>query len=219
MNERVQLRYCVVDCLKHDISSQGVKSVCKVQFHKDLVPRHAVMKLLAACTAASQPPAVAMPIWRGAKKDSSLVTANLFAHFAASRLQMYPIAIGLSPPDFLDKAMRVPPNIISRISGGHSPRSSTFMKPVSAWMRVSDDSRLFSKSSRSWGRIPSGPPEDPAGKDRITSRTSLSVTWNGAVWATTGKSARLAAQLSFGCLSCIAAKDSCVCIIIIIIIT
>src|SRR6218665_1693521 len=41
MNERVQLRYCVVDCLKHDISSHGVKSVFKVQFHKDLVPRHA----------------------------------------------------------------------------------------------------------------------------------------------------------------------------------
>ena len=32
-----------------------------------------VMKLPAAWTAASQPPAVAMPIWRGAKKDSSLV--------------------------------------------------------------------------------------------------------------------------------------------------
>src|SRR6218665_2254866 len=28
-DERAQLRYCIVDILKHDISSQDVKSVCK----------------------------------------------------------------------------------------------------------------------------------------------------------------------------------------------
>src|SRR6218665_3004258 len=103
MNERVQLRYCVVDCLKHDISSQGVKSVCKVQLHKDLVPRHARNE-----ASGSVNRSFTAACWRGAKKDSSLVTANLFAQFAASRLLMYPIAIGLSPPNFLDKAMRVP---------------------------------------------------------------------------------------------------------------
>src|SRR6218665_1439211 len=120
-----------------------------------------------------------MPIWRRAKKDSSLVTANLFAHFAASRLQMYPIAIGLSPPDFLDKAMRLPPNITSRVFLGHSPRSSTFMAPGGEFKMIRDCSASRVEVEVAY-RLPP-PLEDPAGKDRIASRTSLSVTWNEAV--------------------------------------
>src|SRR6218665_3875214 len=98
MNERVQLRYCVVDCLKHDISLQDVKSFCKVQFHKDLVPRLARneasgsvnRRFTAACCRDAH-------LERG--EEGLQFGDGEFIHFAASRLQMYPIAIGLSPPD------------------------------------------------------------------------------------------------------------------------
>src|SRR6218665_2514709 len=43
-----------------------------------------VTKLLAAWTAASPPPGVAMPTWRGAKKGANLLTVYLLAHFADS---------------------------------------------------------------------------------------------------------------------------------------
>src|SRR6218665_875629 len=63
-----------------------------------------VTKLLEACIAASQPFGTATPTCNGAKKEPSLPRAYLLAHFAASLLSVYPITIGLRPPDFVESA-------------------------------------------------------------------------------------------------------------------
>ena len=44
---------------------------------------------------------------RGQLIDLGLLTAYLLAHLAATLLRVYPIAIGLRPPDFLESAMRL----------------------------------------------------------------------------------------------------------------
>src|SRR6218665_3438767 len=74
------------------------------------------------------------------EEGPSLHKAYPLAHFAASLRQTKPMTIGLRPPVFLDRAMRVPPNISSPSSRGHSPRSSTFMKSVVTWSSVPADS-------------------------------------------------------------------------------
>lgn len=80
---------------------------------------------LAAWTVVAHPAGVAMPTCIGAKKEAILLTACLLAHLAANLLRVYQIAIGLRPPDFLVRAMRLPPyntntgNIYNIYTGRH----------------------------------------------------------------------------------------------------
>src|SRR6218665_2720113 len=87
----------------------------------------AVTYFLAAWTAASHPAGVAMSTCNGAKKGASLLTAYLLAHLAATLLRVYPIAIGLRPPDFLESAMRLPPNNMGLTSTGQAPQSKMML--------------------------------------------------------------------------------------------
>src|SRR6218665_1681223 len=111
----------------------------------------------------SHPVGVAMPTCTGAKKGASLLTAYLLAHLAATLLRVYPIAIGLSPSDFLESAMRLPPNNMGLPSTGQAPRSKMLINPVISFRSAEDVSRWLA-SSRCWGRRPSGPPAEPDGK-------------------------------------------------------
>lgn len=60
----------------------------------------------------------------------SLAAANEFAHFAAIRLQVYPTAIGLMPPDFFVSAIRLPPKRTGLTAEGHLPSSKQLTNAV-----------------------------------------------------------------------------------------
>src|SRR6218665_1678733 len=89
-----------------------------------------------------------MPTCNGAKKGASLLTAYLLAHLAATLLRVYPIAIGLRPPDFLESAMRLPPNNIGLTSTGQAPQSKMLINPVISFRSAEDVSRWLGRPAR-----------------------------------------------------------------------
>ena len=133
-------------------------------------------KRRAECTAASHPFGTPTPNCNGESRGASLIVAYLLAHLAASLRHTYPIAIGLMPPVFFCRAISLPPKIIGLTISGISPRNSKLTKAVSDGRRLSATCWPLVKSSRWRGVIPSGPPEEPAGNDRMASRTSSHVT-------------------------------------------
>ena len=104
--------------------------------------------------------------------------AKALAHLAAILCQVYPTAIGRIPPDFLVRAVRFPPNKIGLTAGCHLPSNSMFVKAVIANRKSCPKVLQLMRSIRFFGRKPSGPPEEPAGKVRIALETSLSETCN-----------------------------------------
>jgi hypothetical protein len=65
--------------------------------------------LRSAWTAASQPPATPTPNCLGLKTSESLAETLALAHLAAKRRNVLPTAMGLIPPDFLFRAISLPP--------------------------------------------------------------------------------------------------------------
>jgi len=131
-----------------------------------------------AWTTASQPPLTAAPIWRGAKQGASLHTAKELAHLKASLRKVNPTAMGRMPPDFLFNATRRWPNRTEVISKWHFPCKRRLVSAVRDVKRSAPDSWQLTKSSRCWGWKPSGPPEDPTGKERMVCKTLVSSTDN-----------------------------------------
>jgi len=86
--------------------------------------------------------------------------------------------MGWMPPDFLFNATRRPPNRMEVISKWLFPCKRRLVNAMRDVKRSAPDSRQLTKSSRCWGRKPSGPPEDPAGKERMACKTSASSTDN-----------------------------------------
>lgn len=66
-----------------------------------------------------------------------------------------PITMRLSPLDFLESPVRLPPNNSLRNSSGHSPLNITLTKPVRASRSSSEDSWLLMRPIRCWGLMPS----------------------------------------------------------------
>src|ERR1700733_7073494 len=77
--------------------------------------------------------------------------------------------------------MRVPPKRIGLISTGQTPASKTLISPVMADKSSGPISVQLTRSERCWGRRPSGPPEEPIGKERIRPKTCSSDVWKAAV--------------------------------------
>ena len=92
---------------------------------------------------------------------------------AESRLQQWSDA---PPPDFLFMANKRPPKKNGVASFGQRPAKTTLVKPVRAPKKSVPDSRHSIISLRCWGRMPSGPPEEPVGKDSTAWRNSISAT-------------------------------------------
>ena len=67
-----------------------------------------------------------------------------------------------------------PPKKTKATSGGHFPEKIMLTKPVRAESNWGPDSRHSTKSRICCGRRPSGPPAEPAGKDRMVRRTLAS---------------------------------------------
>ena len=85
----------------------------------------------------------------------------------ASLLRVVPTAMGLIPPSFLLRAQRFAPKKIGRISSGIVPlrvKLTSFVKESKSLFPASDAPiRCFKWT----GLRPSGPPEEPAGKESI----------------------------------------------------
>src|ERR1043165_7866461 len=109
--------------------------------------------------------------------------------------------MGLNPPESLLSAIRFPPKRIALTPLGQPPLKRRFEKSVSALIRAGAVSLWLRRSSKWLGLNPSGPPAEPAGKERIASSTSGSVTWSGFVEAGSGSSRSLEEQGSTGCFS------------------
>src|SRR3989442_819041 len=82
--------------------------------------------------AASHPPAVPAPNWRGVKKVPKRANPNELTTLEARRLKVNPITIGRIPPAFLSKANRRPPKKDTATSGGQRPDKIALMRPVQA---------------------------------------------------------------------------------------
>src|SRR5208282_6036785 len=91
------------------------------------------------------------------------------------------MAIGRIPPDFFSRAINRPPNRIGVTSGWHLPSSSELTNAVKDESKVGPDSRQLTRSKMCCGRTPSGPPEEPAGNERIDESTSASETCMAAM--------------------------------------
>src|SRR6218665_203721 len=163
MNKAVNFRYHSVGRLK---LCKLLNALEKSSFTNTWSWGIAVTYFLAAWTAASHPAGVAIPTCNGPKKGATLLTAYLLAHLATTLLRVYPIAIGLRPPDFLESAMRLPPNNMGLTSTGQAPRSKMLINPVISFRSAEDVSRWLASSRRCWGHRPSGPPAEPDGKER-----------------------------------------------------
>ena len=125
--------------------------------------------------------------------------AKALAHLAAILRHVYPTAIRRIPPDFLVRAVRFPPNKMGLTAGWHLPSNSMFVKAVIADRRSCPEVLQLMRSIRCFGRKPSGPSEEPAGKLRIALETSLSETCSAVVSA--GSSKRCMSPAARGCRS------------------
>src|SRR6218665_2389191 len=184
MNKAVNFRYHSVGRLKHNISMKAIECVGKIQFYEYMVLRHSsdIFSCCMDCRLTFSWSGNANLQWgkeRGQLIDC--ISAYLLAHLAATLLRVYPIAIGLRPPDFLVSAMRLPPNNMGLTSIGQAPRSKMLVNPVISFRSAEDVSRWLTSSRRCWGRRPSGPPAEPDGKERMVASTSDSSTWYGIV--------------------------------------
>ena len=103
------------------------------------------------------------------------------AHFATRRRNVHPTAIGLKPPPFLFKAIRVAPKKEARAGTAVSPLSTQFTKKVTDRSNNCPPPRadLLIMSFRCCGRRASGPPAEPQGKEQMALATSSSDTWTG----------------------------------------
>src|SRR6218665_1213396 len=114
--------------------------------------------------------------------------------------------MGRRPPDFLLSANKVPPNNKDVILSGQFPASMMFIKMVSDERRVIPTFLQVIRSSMYWGRIPSGPPADPAGKERTMRITSPSVVWKASEFD--GGSGGSDISIGGGCILSSSSKDS-----------
>ena len=131
-------------------------------------------RCLAACTAASQPPLVPYPSCVGRNFAPKLPLSGCVMTFIVSLRRVHPTAIGRTPPSPLLRAHRAAPKKNSLMGKGTSPRATCVAKRLSA----SNSSFPASEASldisvfRCPGVRPSGPPEEPGGKEMIPFRIS-----------------------------------------------
>src|SRR3989442_8888464 len=106
-----------------------------------------------------------VPNCRGLKKLVKRDNPKELATFEAKRLRVNPIAIGRIPPDFLSRAIRRPPKKVLAMLDGHRPARIMLVKLVRADKKSGPATLQPNKTLRCWGLRPSGPPEEPAGKE------------------------------------------------------
>ena len=91
------------------------------------------------------------------------------AALAESLWRVHPTAIGLIPPSFFSRAIRVAPKKEGRIEAGQFPLRMNLVRAVralrSAMPLASAEASVM--SLRCWGLRPSGTLADQLGKDRI----------------------------------------------------
>ena len=114
--------------------------------------------------------------------------------------------MGRIPPVFLLSAKRRPPKSIGATFEGQRPAMTKFTKSVRALRNSAPASRHSSMSRMCWGRRPSGPAAEPAGKERTARRTSDSST--DRHWSVRGAGSSVRLLEAAGCFSLSALKDS-----------
>ena len=110
------------------------------------------------------------------------------------------MAIGWIPPAFFCKAMNLPPKKTWITTDGHEPAKMQLVNDVWASKRASPLSLQLTRSTKWLGRRPSGPAEEPVGKDRRHLRTSPVVTWR--LNAGSGRGTGRRSTAAGGCFSC-----------------
>lgn len=100
----------------------------------------------------------------------------------------------------------MPPNKRGAMLSGQVPASKMFIRAVRDVKRTDPTSLQLIRSRICWGRIPSGPPADPAGKERIARIISPSVVWNASELG--GRSGDPDESSAGGCLVRSSSKDS-----------
>src|SRR6218665_131011 len=95
---------------------------------------------LVACIAASQPPGTPTPSCLGERNDVTFGMAYALAHLDDNLRHVYPMAIGLSPPELLRRAKSVPPKRMVCISCGQVPDSKRLTSAVIALSKPGPES-------------------------------------------------------------------------------
>ena len=87
-------------------------------------------------------------------------------HLAAKRQRVQPIVMGLTPPSFLFKVIRVAPKKYGLVAARTPPLMTKLIKVVRDLIRRLEPApgETSNKSLRSCGHKPLGPPADPVGK-------------------------------------------------------
>ena len=108
--------------------------------------------------------------------------------------------MGRMPLPDLVKANRLAPKNVERMQGGTSPATTTSTKLQRfVTSRLSASPLVYPmRSLRIWGRIPSGPPALPHGKDATSRRRTIGVQGSGCELSGGAWSRRSASRL--GCL-------------------
>ena len=133
------------------------------------------MNCLAACAAASPPPAVPNPSWSG-DKYSPIVCSTFELKILATRWQrVRPTAISLIPPFFFFRAIKGAPKNTGQTGFGILWFDTRLMKDVRGWTRSFPPFSAVAliKSFRCWGLRPSGPLAKPQGKEKINCSSYL----------------------------------------------
>ena len=84
------------------------------------------------------------------------------------------MAMGRTPPSFLDRPIKVAPKKKGRANVGTFPATTRLMKLVKESMSSDSSSppTFINTFFKCWGRRPSGPPADPVGKEQMAFRTT-----------------------------------------------
>src|SRR5437867_31713 len=105
--------------------------------------------------------------------------ANELATLQIRRRSEKPMAMGRTPPDFLSNAIKRLPKKTRATSPEQRPARVMLTNPVSAARRSGPPTLQSSITFRWRGLKPSGPPVDPAGKDKIALLISSSEVTKG----------------------------------------
>ena len=118
MDKGVQSWGQLMHSQQHLVPAQRVESVLEVQLHDPVIVIKVASIHRVAWTAASAPPLMPNPSYRGARREVSSSLTLLAAIFATRQRRVQLTAMGRIPPSFLCRAVRLAPKKKGRTVDG-----------------------------------------------------------------------------------------------------
>ena len=187
MTESVNIGQLIGYGCEYGILTDAVECVGEVQLHYNIVIRHARKK--STCGVDCGLTTTRSPNPKLDRRET--VTQPCYGVFVyAFGRKSAPGVANCNWTDaacFFCRAISLPPKKTEVTDGGHLPVINRFIRAVNDVTNDCPLTLLEVRSRRCCGRMPSGPPADPAGKELIAAVTTFSVNWTAVSLAGSGK--------------------------------